>query len=286
MNVNYLKCPYCNKKLKTITATHLKLHNKKIQDLRIEFPSQQIICENTKRKIDGNSKGPKKRKSIEYINNYLSEKQINYKLISKRYLNSFSLLKWKCELGHIFLMTWTSFQQGTRCPICFGTPKKNIEDIKIFLSSMAYVWISNEYKNIYSKLKVRCPNGHVSEIRFDQLQAGHKCHECHNEWKKIYFSGEGNPNWRGGLSYEPYCNNWTQEYKKYIKQRDGYKCLNPCCNSLNNKNLVVHHIDYRKKNCDQYNLITICNTCNTQANFNRNWYKAWYNAIIYRRYLS
>jgi len=282
MNINFITCPYCSKKMKTITATHLKLHNTDIKTLRKEFPNYPIMCENTKIKIEKNSKGIKKKKSIVDIRNYISKN--NYELISKEYSNSFSLLKFKCVLGHVFKMTWTSFQQGTRCPICFGTPKKKIKDIEQFLTSIGYEWISNEYNNIYSKLKVKCQNDHISEIRFDQLQSGHRCHECHNEWKKIHFSGKGNPNWRGGLSYEPYCSSWTYEFKNYIKYRDGYKCLNPCCSSSNKQNLVVHHINYKKKDCDQYNLITLCNTCNTEANFNRSWHQFWYEAIICRRY--
>jgi len=284
MNPFFVICPYCNKKFKSITPSHLKLHNKNTKKMREEFPTQKFLCNDTKHKIEKNSKGSKKKKNIKYIRNYLLENKINYHILSKNYKNSLEPLKWKCDHGHVFIMTWTSFQQGTRCPLCFGTPKKTSEQINNFLKTINYIWISGKYKNIYSKLEVKCPNGHISKIRFDQLQSGNMCHECHNEWKRINFSGSGNPNWRGGLSYEPYCIDWTKEYKDYIKERDGYKCLNPCCYSANPKNLVVHHIDYKKKNCDAYNLITLCNTCNTQANFNRNWHQFWYNAIIYRRY--
>jgi len=75
-------------------------------------------------------------------------------------------------------------------------------------------------------------------------------------------------------------------YKEYIKYRDGYRCLNPVCNYLiNPSNLVVHHINYNKKDCNPLNLITICNSCNTTANYNRTWHKAWYQAIVLRRYI-
>jgi len=95
---------------------------------------------------------------------------------------------------------------------------------------------------------------------------------------------ENNPNWRGGISCEPYCEQWSdQEYKESIKQRDGYKCLNPECNKTSDK-LCIHHIDYVKKNCHPLNLITICISCNSKANKDRKWHKAWYQAIIYRRY--
>ena len=35
--------------------------------------------------------------------------------------------------------------------------------------------------------------------------------------------GKDNTNWRGGISCEPYCQDWTKEYKEYIKERDDYR---------------------------------------------------------------
>jgi len=96
-------------------------------------------------------------------------------------------------------------------------------------------------------------------------------------------SMERNPNWRGGISFEPYCADWTREYKEYVKGRDGYKCLNPDCWQTF-KELSIHHIDYNKKNCGPSNLITLCNSCNSRANTDRDWHEFWYKAIIYRRY--
>ena len=91
------------------------------------------------------------------------------------------------------------------------------------------------------------------------------------------------PNWRGGLSFGKYCFEWTRNLKKFIKERDGYKCLNPVC-FKNSKKLDVHHIDYNKKNCNPDNLITLCTSCNAKANYDRPWYKEWYSLIIKKRY--
>jgi len=95
--------------------------------------------------------------------------------------------------------------------------------------------------------------------------------------------GEGNPNWKGGISCEPYCQDWTKEFKAYIKERDGNKCLNPYCFG-NIYRLNVHHVDYNKKNCDPSNLITTCHSCNSKANTNRGWHESWYKAILSKRY--
>ena len=112
----------------------------------------------------------------------------------------------------------------------------------------------------------------------------------HSEETKVRISkvissriGPLSPRWEGGKSFEPYCVDWTDEYKDLIKERDGHICLNPNCWRAGTF-LTVHHIDYNKKNCNLCNLITICNSCNSRANTDRDWHKSWYKAIIYRRY--
>lgn len=102
--------------------------------------------------------------------------------------------------------------------------------------------------------------------------------------RKGQLCGSDNPNWKGGVSCEPYCFEWSfEEFKDYIKERDGNRCLNPDCWKTSNK-LCVHHINYNKKDCEPNNLITLCNSCNSKANKDRGWHKFWYKAIIYRRY--
>ena len=89
------------------------------------------------------------------------------------------------------------------------------------------------------------------------------------------------PMWKGGISKEPYCFEFTTDLKEFIKQRDNYKCQNPDCRKSSNK-LVPHHIDYNKKNCELNNLITLCTSCNSKANFNRERWKTYYKMLIKR----
>jgi len=73
-------------------------------------------------------------------------------------------------------------------------------------------------------------------------------------------AGDKNPSWKGGLSFEPYSVDWTKTLKKAIKERDHYTCN--LCN--NQDDLVIHHIDYNKKNCNPNNLITLCRKCHSK----------------------
>lgn len=92
--------------------------------------------------------------------------------------------------------------------------------------------------------------------------------------------GNGNPNWKGGVSYEPYCQVWKdKEYKYSIRERDGNQCKNPLCEKKSEK-ICIHHVNYDKKNCIPSNLITLCFSCNARANFNRNFWQKHYKKII------
>jgi 5-methylcytosine-specific restriction endonuclease McrA len=91
--------------------------------------------------------------------------------------------------------------------------------------------------------------------------------------------GSRHPQWLGGISREPYAFVWTKDLKAYIMERDGYECKNRTCHNDSSK-LSVHHIDYDKKNCDHDNLITLCNSCNARANFNREMWEKYYHSLI------
>lgn len=116
---------------------------------------------------------------------------------------------------------------------------------------------------------------------------------CYGKWRSENFTGESNPNygntamfgesnpnWKGGISLEPYCDAWKDlEYKEGIKARDGYECKNPECNGSCDS-LVVHHVDYEKKNCHPGNLLTLCISCNARANFNREYWQELFTGIL------
>ena len=75
------------------------------------------------------------------------------------------------------------------------------------------------------------------------------------------------------------------QFKQMIKDRDGNICLN--CGKTeeqNGRRLTGHHIDYDKKECPPKNIITLCHSCNSSANYDREWHTAYYQAMLYRRY--
>jgi hypothetical protein len=219
-------------------------------------------------------------KKLDY--NFILEQiyEYGYTLLSTEYINANTNLKVECPRNHIYNVTWREFNRGTRCPICYGRKKNNIENVKSYATKFGYEVLSKKYKRSVDKIKIKCPKNHTYEAAWGSFQKGSRCPIC---WF-VKNRGENHPTWKGGISIEPYCEIWTDKnFKEYIKQRDNYNCLNPECNKISD-NLVIHHIDYEKKNCNPKNLITVCVSCNGKANINRNWHTSWYQAILNKRY--
>jgi HNH endonuclease. len=89
-------------------------------------------------------------------------------------------------------------------------------------------------------------------------------------------SGENCYMWAGGVSNAPYPWDFNHQLKESIRERDGRKCC--CCGNADGP-LDVHHIDYDKDNIADSNLITLCHSCHSRTNFNRDIWREKFAAI-------
>lgn len=121
-----------------------------------------------------------------------------------------------------------------------------------------------------------------------------RCRTCHFSLVKIEgrLNGKNNPmygktgslcvHWKGGKSFEPYPLGWTNTFKEQIRRRDNYKCqLCGVPETETGKRSDVHHIDYVKSNLNEKNLISLCKSCHTKTNFNREKWILIFKEIIY-----
>jgi len=95
------------------------------------------------------------------------------------------------------------------------------------------------------------------------------------------FIGKNNPNWQGGISFEPYGPEFNELLKEQIRSRDQHTCQK--CGTLQKdvrRKLDVHHIDYNKKNNTPQNLISLCQTCNIIVNYDRERWTPFFGGII------
>ena len=127
---------------------------------------------------------------------------------------------------------------------------------------------------------------------WDEIYGPRKAAQLRQHYRKItrgkrnpnygnsVLSGESNPNWRGGVSKQPYSFEFDETLKIEIRQRDGNRCV--IC-GISEKvhrqkyplqyHLSIHHIDYDKTNCDPSNLVSLCKSCHSASNHRRKYHR-------------
>lgn len=100
--------------------------------------------------------------------------------------------------------------------------------------------------------------------------------------------GEKSPRWKGGISFEPYCQKFNNEFKERVRVFFGNKCVE--CEKIEEelgRKLDVHHVNYDKMACcDNVKplFVTLCRSHNSIANRDRAYWEKHYTDVINERY--
>lgn len=162
----------------------------------------------------------------------------------------------------------TCKQIGIKVKCSYGTILYNLKKHKIKIKTLRDISINRYFsKQTKSKLS-KNKKDFYSDINnhpwFGKKRPEHS----------IKITGIGNGRWLGGKSFEPYPLGWNKTLKDKIRDRDNYKCqLCGCSETECVEKLHCHHIDYDKLNIKEDNLISLCRSCHTKTNNNRNYWK-------------
>uniref|UniRef100_A0A6M3J7N3 Uncharacterized protein n=1 Tax=viral metagenome TaxID=1070528 RepID=A0A6M3J7N3_9ZZZZ len=135
-----------------------------------------------------------KREDISDVN--LIFENEGYKLLSKRYINSKQKLSYLCPSGHLGSISFEKWKHnGQRCAICSHKrgsklQRHDINIVKELFNSEEYQVLSDNYENNNTRIKFKCPNGHIGYIRYGDFQQGHRCFECHIDRLRKYSDDE------------------------------------------------------------------------------------------------
>jgi hypothetical protein len=98
-------------------------------------------------------------------------------------------------------------------------------------------------------------------------------------------AGERSPRWKGGISFEPYCILFNDEFKERVRAFFGHTCVE--CGKTqfgNKKKLHIHHVNYKKDACCNKKVhprfVPLCNNCHPMTNTKRQFWEDWFNEII------
>lgn len=103
--------------------------------------------------------------------------------------------------------------------------------------------------------------------------------------KLSQYCGPKSPNWRGGISFEPYCPKFNNEFKERVRAFFGHRCVE-CGNpqyGTRFKNLHVHHVNYNKETCCDQSVplfVSLCSSCHSKTHNNRLFWEYWFTEMI------
>ena len=189
-------------------------------------------------------------------------------------------------------------QDGRRC--CSCAMKKMFEDPiykqKMFLVHKGSKRSDKCKKKMSIKAKERLKNPkNNSNYKDGRTLVNYLCKNCDNpiDWRcAIYGSHmckscsckhrlkdpKNHPGYLGDDFNRNYPLEFNNSLKEEIRKRDNYTCQN--CDMTEEESLIVygevlhvHHIDYNKQNCEEWNLISSCRSCNVRFNYNRDYWQ-------------
>lgn len=85
-------------------------------------------------------------------------------------------------------------------------------------------------------------------------------------------TGEKNHEWKGGITFFPYCDKFNDKLKERIRIRDNHTCQ-LCGEKQNGRKLDIHHIRHDRENCTPQ-LISLCRKCHGKANSDKDYYES------------
>jgi very-short-patch-repair endonuclease len=163
------------------------------------------------------------RFDYDFVFNYF--KNNNCQLLSKEYKNNKTKLTYICKCGNESSITFSNFKdKNVRCRKCSGCEKYTYEQVFNIFKNRNCILISNNYKDVFSKLTFKCQCGIISKTSLHQFMKGIGCMKCTGSEKLTY---EFVKNFFEKYNYQLL----SKEYKNTMTKLD-FKCNNGHINNM------------------------------------------------------
>jgi hypothetical protein len=109
-----------------------------------------------------------------------------------------------------------------------------------------------------------------------------KMNKTYNRWRS---NPTTHPRWKGGIAFEPYDIKFDNQFKREIRKRDNQICM--LCLIHREKirrALNVHHINYDKKLTIKENCLSLCDSCHSKVNENREHWTKFFQSLLTEKY--
>ncbi len=120
--------------------------------------------------------------TIEEVKRYAKKKHGS--CLSEIYTNMNQPMQWSCENQKLksWISSFNNISKGSWCPECRA--EKYILPLRKAIANFEGEWESGKYINSYTKINVRCKNGHRWSAKPASIMNGSWCATCAHEKKK------------------------------------------------------------------------------------------------------
>ena len=135
----------------------------------------------------------------------------------------------------------------------------------------AKLFLANKGKKHSEEHKAKNSLAHIGHFVSEETKA------------KISLSKKGEKcyAWQGGISNDPYGHGNDEELKEKVRIRDNYTCQE--CGKIwveGEEKFISHHIDYDKSNHVMWNRITLCRSCHSKTNIDREYWIVYFREVL------
>ena len=174
--------------------------------------------------------------------------------------------------------------------LCHMCAMQMEETIRKLSEAHKGMYFSEEHKR---KISAAEKGKVLSEETKQKMSNTHKgMHHSEESKRKISdnhanFRGAQSGMWKGGVSFEPYCIKFDDEFKERVREYWNRKCI--LCEKTeleNGRKLDVHHVMYNKDTCCDDSIllfVVLCNSCHSKTNGKREYWEKEFEKIIYSR---
>ena len=163
------------------------------------------------------------------------------------------------------------------CPLC----ARRTDDYRKKMSNSTKGKNSGEKNGMYGMSGEKSPMyGRICDDKTKELM---------RKAKEGKYCGEDNPMWKGGISFEPYCDKFTKTFKETVREKFGWLCF-MCGGEEHDEKLCVHHVSYDKEcmcNGKECEFFPVCRKCHSRTNHNRElWERLIINVLCYEGWID
>lgn len=110
--------------------------------------------------------------------------------LSRKYVDSNSKLKWRCEYGHTWVASFQKINSGRWCPTCAkskrgSSQRRSISELQLLAKNRGGQCLSQTYSNVFTKYEFECERKHKWKATAKIIRSGSWCPICIGKNKSI-----------------------------------------------------------------------------------------------------